>query len=58
MSDYTAIQEYLTRDIKLKTLDLKQLAEPLLWQLISKDAGKKQDVFYSYVQFYNPSMLL
>ena len=37
---------------------VEQLAEPLLWQLIRKDAGKKQDVFYSYVQFYNPSMLL
>ena len=57
MSDYIAIQELLTRDIKLKTR-VEQLAEPLLWQLICKDAGKKQDVFYSYVQFYNPSMLL
>ena len=37
---------------------VEQVAEPLLWQLIRKDAGKKQDVFYSYVQFYNPSMLL
>ena len=37
---------------------VEQLAEPLLWQLIQKDASKKQDVYYSYVQFYNSSMLL
>ena len=28
-----------------------QLPEPLLWQLIRKDASKKQDVYYSYVQY-------
>ena len=43
---------------KVEDTGVEQLAEPLLWQLIRKDAGKKQDVFYSYVQFYNPSMLL
>ena len=42
---------------KVEDTGVEQLAEPLLWQLIRKDAGKKQDVYYSYVQFYNSSML-
>ena len=61
MSDYTAIQELLTRDIKLKTLELNNWLNLYCGNLFAKMRNKetkKQDVYYSYVQFYNPSMLL
>ena len=65
MSAYTAIQELLTRDIKLKTLELNNWLNLYCGNLFQRCETKKQrcetkkqDVYYSYVQFYNPSMLL
>ena len=58
MSDYNAIQELLTRDIKLKTLELNNWLNLYCGNLFQRCETKKQDVYYSYVQFYNPSMLL
>ena len=45
MSEYTAIQELLTRDIKIiEDIWVEQLPEPLLWHRIWKDVGKKKDL--------------
>ena len=52
MSDYTAIQEYLTRDIKLKTLDLNNWLNLYCGNLLAKMLARNKMSFihmYSYI---------
>ena len=49
MSDYTAIQEYLTRDIKLKTLDLNNWLNLYCGNLFAKMlARNKMPIIHMY----------
>ena len=52
MSDYTAIQEYLTRDIKLKTLDLNNWLNLYCGNLFAKMLARNKMSFihmYSFI---------
>ena len=52
MSDYTAIQEYLTRDIKLKTLDLNNWLNLYCGNLLAKMLARNKMSFihmYSFI---------
>ena len=49
MTDYTAIQEFLTRVMKWKTFQWN--ISPSLWHLTFKDVGRNKRSIFSHVQF-------
>ena len=55
MTDYTAIQELLTRVMKWKTFQFN--ISPSLWHLTFKDVGRNKVYFFTCTVF-NPSTFL
>ena len=53
MTDYTAIQELLTRVMKWKTFDLY-----CGWHLICKHVRRNKRSIFSHAQVFNPSIFL
>ena len=49
MTDYTAIQEFLTRVMKWKTFQWN--ISPSLWHLTFKGVGRNKRSIFSHVQF-------